>query len=280
MDQITAAEKPHLVLRPLTGWQALSLRELWPFRDLLRTLAMRDVKLRYRQTALGVLWVVLQPLLAAGIFSFVFGRVAKLSSDGVPYFLFSYAGLLGWNAFNSVLTRSSGSLVQNSQLISKVFFPRLMLPLSTLASALIDFLVAFALLLVLLPLYHILPTAALLLLPVWLLLLMLMALGLGLIAAALMVSYRDVMHILPVLTQFLMYASPVAYAVSNVPQKLRALYFLNPLTGLLEAFRWSVIGRGTLQMGVLLYSTLFALGLFVFGAYAFKTMERKFADVI
>jgi len=280
MDRSFPTEKPYLVLRPPTGRQALDLGDIWQFRDLLLTLAGRDVRLRYRQTALGAIWVVLQPLIAAGIFSFVFGSVAHLKSDGLPYFVFSYAGLLGWNAFNSTLTKASTSLVQNAQLISKVFFPRLVLPLSTVFSSLIDFGVALAMLAVMLLVYHIAPTPGLLLLPLWLLLMLLLALGLGLLAAALMVSYRDVQYVVPVLTQFVMYASPVAYSVSNVPERLRAVYFCNPLSGLLEAFRWSLLGRGSLQTTALLYSTVFSLLAFVFGACTFKAMERRFADVI
>src|SRR3954462_9916368 len=163
----TPAEEPYLKIRVRRGWAALQLSETWQFRDLLFSLAGRDLKLRYKQTALGVAWVVLQPLMAAGIFSFVFGKVAKLPSDGKPYFLFSYAGLLGWNLFSSTLTKTSGCLVGNAQLISKVFFPRLILPLSTVPSVLIDFAVALAMMAVLMLLYRVSPTPALLLLPVW-----------------------------------------------------------------------------------------------------------------
>ena len=272
--------KPYLLIEPPRGWAALNVRELWQFRDLLTTLAARDVKLRYRQTALGAVWVILQPLLAAGIFAVVFGKVAKLPSDGVPYFLFAYAGLLGWNAFNNTLTKVSGCLIQNSSLVSKVFFPRLLLPLSTVFSTLVDFGVALAMMAVLMALYGVAPGLGLLLLPFWLLLTLLLAIGIGLYAAALMVSYRDVQYILPVVTQFLLYASPVAYALSTVPGKLRLLFFLNPLSGLLEGFRWSLLGRGTLDARSVGYSALVSLAAFVGGAFAFKRMERKFADVI
>lgn len=258
----------------------LNLGEIWQYRDLLTTLAGRDVKLRYRQTALGAIWVILQPLLAAGIFSFVFGSVAKLSSDGVPYFLFSYAGLLAWNAFSSTLTKVSGCLLQNSQLVSKVYFPRLVLPLSTLFSTLVDFGVALGMMVVLMLLYHVVPGVGLLLLPVWLLLILLLATGVGLFASALMVSYRDVQYILPVVTQFLLYASPVAYAVSRVPAEYHTLYMLNPLASLLEGFRWSLLNRGTLDVSLVLYAAFVSVAVFVGGAYSFKRMERKFADVI
>ena len=217
--------KPYLLIEPSRGWAALNVKELWQFRDLLTTLAARDVKLRYRQTALGAVWVILQPLLAAGIFAVVFGKVAKLPSDGVPYFLFAYAGLLGWNAFNSTLTKVSTCLIQNSALVSKVFFPRLVLPLSTVFSTLVDFGVALAMMAVLMVLYGVVPSLSLLLLPFWLLLTLLLAVGAGLYAAALMVSYRDVQYVLPVVTQFLLYASPVAYALSTVPASCACCFF-------------------------------------------------------
>ena len=276
----TIPPKPYLTIRPSRGWQPLNLRELWQFRDLLTTLAGRDVKLRYRQTALGALWVILQPLMAAGIFSFVFGRVAKLPSDGVPYFVFSFAGLLGWNAFSSTLTKTSSSLVGNANLVSKIYFPRLVLPLSTVGSTLIDFGVALAMMAVLLLAAHVVPGVGLLLLPVWLALIILLAVGLGLMAAALAVPYRDVMYVLPVLTQFLLYACPVAYAITAVPAHLRVLYYLNPLSGLLEAFRWSLLGRGEMPWAMVGYSALCVALVFVGGAFAFRKMERKFADVI
>lgn len=279
-DTLPLTPKPHLTIRPSSGWSALNLREIWQYRDLLTTLAGRDIKLRYRQTVLGVVWVVLQPLIAAGIFSFVFGRVAKMPSDGVPYFLFAYAGLLGWNVFSSTLSKVSGCLTGNAPLISKVFFPRLVLPLSTLYGTLLDFGVAFGMLAVLMMIHGVPIQAGFLLLPLWLLSLLMLALGMGMFFASLMVSYRDVQHILPVVIQCLLYASPVAYAVTAVPPALRAFYYLNPLSAVLEAFRWSLLGTGELHPGPVAYSTLFAVAVFTAGAFAFKRMERRFADVI
>ena len=275
------SSKPTLSIVPTSGWQAINLPELWQFRDLLTTLAQRDVKLRYRQTSLGVLWVILQPLLAAGIFSFVFGKVAKLPApDGIPYLVFSYAGLLAWNAFSSTLTKTSSCLLQNANLVSKVYFPRLALPLSTVFSTLIDFGVAFVVMIVLMLVNHIAPTLGILLLPIWLLLIVLLALGVGLYASALMVSYRDIQYVLPVVTQFLLYASPVAYAASLVPSKYRLIFEINPLTGLLEAFRWSLLGVGHFPLAAVAYSAIITVVVFVAGAFSFKAMERKFADVI
>jgi lipopolysaccharide transport system permease protein len=283
-EAVKTRPKPYLSIRPSSGWQALDLKQIWLFRDLLITLAERDVKLRYRQTALGVIWVILQPLIAAGIFAFVFGRVAGLPSEGVPYIVFSYAGLLAWNAFSTTLTKTSTVLVQNSGLISKVYFPRLVLPLSTILSTLIDFAVALLMMIVLMVIYRITPGPQVLLMPLWLLLVVTMAVGVGLYTSALMVSYRDVQYILPVVTQFLLYGSPVAYslsfALSKIPEKYHFLYLMNPLSGLMDAFRWSLLGRGTLPLGAVLYSAAFTLVCFVGGAFAFKKMERKFADVI
>lgn len=279
-NTLNQVEKPYLSIRPTSGWQALNVSELWQFRDLLLTLAVRDVKLRYRQTALGVLWVIAQPLLAAGIFTFVFGRVAKLPSDGIPYFVFAYAGLLGWTAFSNTVAKASNCMIQNSHLVSKVFFPRLVLPLATVVSALIDFGVALGMMIVLMVIHHIHPHLGLLLLPLWLALLVMLAIGIGLYAAALTVSYRDVQYIMPVFLQMLLYASPVPYAVSAVPVSLRPIYFLNPLSGLLEAFRWSLLGRGHVSWEHVAYAVAVTVIVFVAGAYAFKKMERRFADVI
>lgn len=279
------APKPYLRIEPEAGWAALDLRQVWRFRDLLRTLAARDVKLRYRQTALGAVWVILQPLLGAGILSFVFNKIANLPTDGVPPLAFSYAGMLGYTIFSSTLSKASGSLVGNAQMISKVFFPRLVLPLSTVFSTLVDFVVAMAMMLVLMLAYGLAPGLGFLLLPLWIALLLLMSLGCGLFFAALMVSYRDVQYVLPVLVSFLTFASPIAYPASFVmtklPEAVRPFYFLlNPLAALLEAFRWSLLGRGAVPWGWVGYSAAFSVAVFVAGAFAFKRMEGSFADVI
>ena len=286
---ISNRRPPLLTIRPRGGVSAVSMREVWQFRDLLLSLAGRDVRLRYKQTLLGAVWVVLQPLLGAGIFAFVFGMVANLSSGAVPYFIFSYVGLLGWNAFSTTLSKSSVCLVGNSQLISKIHFPRLVLPLSTIPSALIDFGVAAVLLFVLLPMFHLHPGIGILLMPVWLTMILLLSMGIGLITAALTVSYRDVQYILPVLTQFLLYGSPVAYRVSaltapgrHIPAWALRIYFLNPLSSLLEAFRWSILGPdgGDMMWGRVTIASLICVLTFVFGIWAFKSMERRFADII
>jgi lipopolysaccharide transport system permease protein len=273
--------EPLVKIRPPHGWAALDLSSVWRFRDLLMALASRDVKLRYKQTALGVVWVVLQPLMAAGVFSFVFGKVAKMNTDGVPVFLFTFAGLLGWNLFNNTVSKSSACLVGNAQLISKIFFPRLVLPFSTIPSALLDFGVAAGMMVVLMFAYRVVPTPAILLSPVFIVLLLMLSAGIGLWSAALTVSYRDVQYLLPVFLNLLMYASPVAYSVRNQSAQIQFIYNLNPLAPILEGLRWSLLGAThPPSPGSAVYATAFSIALLVVGAFVFKRMERKFADVI
>jgi lipopolysaccharide transport system permease protein len=274
--------RPLLTIRPRRGWLPTNPRELWEFRELLRQFAARDVTLRYRQTALGVTWVVLQPLLAAGILSFVFGNVANLSAPaGIPYFVFTLAGMTAWNAFSNTLTRSGGVMIGNATMIQKVFFPRLLLPVSTVLSTLLDVGVSLVLVAVLMIATGVAPGPALVLLPVWLTLTVLLALGTGLAAGALMVRYRDVQYVLPVAVQFLLFASPVAYPLSAIHgSTARLLFELNPLTGLLEAFRWSLIDTPAPSTTLALYATVASLVVFVAGLGLFNRLERQFADVI
>jgi lipopolysaccharide transport system permease protein len=273
--------KPYLTIKPKKGWVHLDLYDLWLYRDLLMQLATRDLKLRYKQTALGVIWVVLQPLMAAGIFSFVFGAVAGLKAPGqVPYFLFSYAGMLGWNLFSGTLSKVSGCLVGNANLISKVYFPRLILPLSNIPSVMVDFVVALVMMFGLMLFYGVMPNWTLLLLPVWIAALLALALGIGLTAASLAVSYRDINYILPVFLQMLLYASPIAYAVSSVPESFRLLFYLNPLSGILEAFRYAFLGGDPPNPLGLAITVIASFLLLLVGLTSFKQMEKQFADVV
>jgi lipopolysaccharide transport system permease protein len=272
--------RPHLVIRPPKRWTPIDFGELWEFRDLLTRFVVRDLKLRYRQTALGVIWVVLQPLLAAGAFAFVFGKVAGLDSEGVPYFAFAYVGMLAWNLFSNAVTRMSGSLVGNAQLVSKIFFPRLVLPLSTLGSIIIDFGVALTMGVLVLAVAGVNTGWAVLTLPIWVVVVTLLASGIGLLAAALMVPYRDVQYMLPVATQLLLYASPIAYSLAAVPASARGWVQLNPLTGALEGFRWALLGVGDLRVGATAWTVSFSVVIFLLGAFVFNRMERRFADVI
>jgi lipopolysaccharide transport system permease protein len=274
------AETTHVVIKPPSRWAPLNLGEVWAFRELLTRLTVRDLKLRYKQTALGVTWVVLQPLLAAGILTFVFGTVADLPSDGVPYFVFSYVGFVCWSLFAQTLTKASGSLVGNSALVSRIFFPRLVLPLSSVGSTLVDFAVALAMGVVVVVAGGVTPGWPLLTLPFWIALALLLAAGVGLAAAALMVQYRDVGQILPVALQLLLYATPVAYAIAAVPDGARRLVELNPLTGVVVGFRWAAIDTPGPGVPAAVWSTAVAVAAFVLGAYVFTRSERKFADVI
>ncbi|MCA1832481.1 MAG: ABC transporter permease [Actinobacteria bacterium] len=256
------------------------LSEIWRGRDLLLILAGRDVRLRYRQTALGVVWVVLLPVIGAAIFAFVFGRVAHLRSEGVAYFLFAYTGLVLWNFVSQTITRVTASLVGNAQLVSKVFFPRLILPLSTVLSTLLDLSVGLLVLVVLIPAYGVPLRFSLLLAPLWVLCALTLALGIGLVAAAAVVSYRDVQHVLPVGLQLLLYISPVAYAAAAVPAGVRRFYVANPLVGVLEGFRSAVLGTTPPTGRAIAYSLAAALIAAGGGVVSFVHMEQKFADVI
>lgn len=272
---------PTQLLAATRGWAGVDLAEVWRSRELLASLAWRDVRARYKQTALGVVWVVAQPLLAAGIFSFIFTAVANLKGpEGVPYFLFTFAGLMAWNAFSGVLSRSSGSLVGNSVLVSKIYFPRLVLPLATVLTVAVDFAVVLGLLAILVLGFWHPPGVGILLMPVCLLLLWGMALGFGMIAAAVAVTYRDVIYVVPVVTQFGMWASAVLFPVDRVPERFREWFYLNPLVSLIEAFRWSILGVGQVRWGYFAYAAGFTLVALAAGAFAFRRMERRFADVI
>ena len=269
-------------LRPTRGWVAIDFHEIVEFRDLVMEFARRDIKLRYRQTILGIAWVVLQPLVAAGVLNFAFGVVAGARPQGRSYFLFTFAGVLAWNLFSWTLTKSSLSLVGNSYLISKVYFPRLVLPLSGTLSTLLDFAVSLAALLVLQAFYGVVPGWGALLLPVWVALILTLALGAGFIAAALTVDYRDIQHILPILVPFMLYASPVAYEVSQIPAGYQQLFYLvNPLAALVVAFRAALVPGAVMPPAVfLIWSASVAVALFVVGAAVFKRTERKVADVV
>jgi len=268
------------ILTPRAGFQAINIRELWEYRELLFAFAGRDIRVRYKQTVLGVVWVVLQPLLGAGIFSFVFGKVAKMDSGGVPYFAFTYSGLMFWTLFTSTVNRANSSLVGNTHLVTKIYFPRLILPLSGIPSALLDFSVAATLMTIIMVTYGIEPRIGLLLLPIWLVILLMFATGIGLWSGALAVKYRDINYILPFAIQLLLFASPIAYAANNVPAEFQIYYYLNPIAGLMDAIRWSFFGTTQNGWWPVGYSTIFSVSVLIVGATLFRKMEREFADVI
>jgi lipopolysaccharide transport system permease protein len=278
-----APEQPRLptvIIKPTKGWAALNLRELWRYRDLLSILIERDIKLRYKQTALGIVWVVLQPLIAALIFAAIFGRLAKLPSDGMPYLLFVFCGLTAWNYFSQALQRAGNSLVSNAQLVSKIYFPRLLIPLAHTLAVLVDFVVMLLVLFVMMAIYHVAPSIRILALPVFLLLATLTATGVALWFSALGVKYRDFMYALPFLVQVWMYASPVVYPMSLIPARWQLWFALNPATGFIEGFRWSVLGTGAFDQRLLLITIAVSILSFLSGTFFFRRVERSFADVI
>jgi lipopolysaccharide transport system permease protein len=269
----------HIVIEPAHGWQALELSDLWRYRELLYFLTWRDIKVRYKQTILGAAWAVLQPLLTMVIFSIIFGQLAKLPSEGLPYPIFTYTALLPWQLFAFALTNSSNSLVGSQNLVSKVYFPRLVIPIASVLPGLVDFAISFVVLLGMLFYFQIPLTARVLLLPLFLLLALGTALGVGLWLSALNVEYRDIRYVVPFLTLFWQYATPVAYSSSLIPAEWRLLYGLNPMTGVVEGFRWALLGRGDIG-GLLWVSIIIIVVLLVTGLVYFKRMETTFADVI
>ncbi len=271
---------PYKIIEPPLGWQALNLAEVWRFRELLLFFAWRDIKVRYRQTALGAAWAILQPVMTMVLFSVIFGNFAQLPSDGIPYPVFTYTALLPWQLFATALTMASNSLITNQNLVSKVYFPRLIVPFSSILAGLVDFGIAFLVLLGLMAYYGLTPTLAVLALPLLLILAVASALAVGLWLSALNVRYRDIRYVVPFLTQFWMYATPIAYSAALVPEKWRWLYSLNPMTGVVEGFRWALLGRASLDLSMILFSALIVLVLLVTGLFYFKRMETTFADVI
>jgi len=276
---MSSADAPVLVIEPSRGWVPLRLGELWAYRELLYFLVWRDIKVRYKQTALGVAWAVLQPLFTMLIFTIFFGRLAKVPSDGVPYPLFAYCGLLPWQLFVRSITDSAGSLVSNQSLITKVYFPRLVIPLSGVLAGLVDFALAFGLLIVLMVFYGTAPTPNVVFLPLFVLMAVGSALAVGLWLSALNVKYRDVRHTIPFLTQCWLFVTPIAYPSSLVPPEWRAVYGLNPLAGVVDGFRWALLGSGAPGSIVFVSAVVVIAGL-VAGLYYFRRMETSFADVV
>ena len=276
--QDSAAEV--VIIKPSRGLVDLDLKGLWRFRDLLHAFAVRDIRLRYRQTALGVSWVVLQPLLSALIFAVVFGFIAKMPSQGVPYFLIAFSGMMGWTLFQGNLTRVTPSLVANAGLVRKIYFPRLLVPLGVVPSVLLDFFVSLGVMVALLVIYRVMPGPGVLLFPICAFIILLLSLGLGLMGSSLAVKYRDVQHIVPFFAQLLMYASPVGYSISAVPAWLRPYYLLNPLAAPIDAIRWSFLGIGQPNYLYLGYSFLVSVLVMWVGLIVFRSCEREFADVI
>jgi lipopolysaccharide transport system permease protein len=277
----TADDVPVIRIQPSRGWVSLRLRELWEYRELLYFLIWRDVKVRYKQTVLGAAWAIIQPFFTMVVFSVFFGKLAKVPSDGIPYPIFSYAALVPWTFFSNGLSQASNSLVGGARLIKKVYFPRLAMPIATVLGGVVDFLLAFIVLLGMMLYYGVMPTVNVIWLPLFLMLALVTSLGVALWLSAMNVQFRDVRYTVPFLTQFWMFATPIAYASSLIENPLlRTLYGINPMTGVVEGFRWALLGADTAPGSIIIVSSLTALALLVSGMYYFRRMEKTFADVV
>ncbi len=280
MPPALRSERPHIRIQASSGWVSLKLRELWEYRELLYFLTWRDIKVRYKQTVLGASWAIIQPFFTMIVFSLFFGRLGKMPSDGLPYPIFSYAALVPWSFFAYGLAQSSNSLVSSSNLIKKIYFPRLAIPIATVFSGVIDFILAFVVLLAMMLWYGIVPTLNIIWLPLFVLLTFVTALGVGLWLSALNVKYRDVRYVVPFLTQFWMFATPIAYSSSLLSPPWRTVYGINPMVGVVEGFRWALLGTDTRPGPMILVSSIAALLILVSGAFYFRRMEKGFADVV
>lgn len=287
MNSLDAIRSEDVVrIRPSNGWRSLNLWELWRYRELLYFLTLRDVQLRYKQTALGVAWVVLQPLLTMAVFTIFFGRLAGMSSDGKPYALFVLVALLPWQLFAYALTQSSNSVVAEQRLISKVYFPRLIIPIASVLAGLVDFMVTFILVILMMiagPVfgwYAIVPTMGMLAVPLFMVFALATALAVGLWLSALNVQYRDVRYTIPFLTQFWMFVTPVAYSAHIVPARFRFLYGLNPMAGVVEGFRWALLGMDAPDWTLIGVSAAVVAVLLTGSLFYFQRMEKTFADIV
>lgn len=265
-------------IKPSSGWKLVDFKELWRYKDLLYFLTIRGIKAKYAQSVLGVSWAIIQPLFTTLVFTIVFGRLAKVSSDGIPYMVFSYLALWPWNYFAGTLTESSNSLITNANMITKVYFPRMVLPLASIFSKLVDFVIAFVVVIVLLLYFKITPGIGVFFIPFLIIQLLFTSLGTGMILSAMAVQYRDVKHAMTFMVQLLMYAAPVVYSTTAVPMNFRFFYCLNPMVGVIEGFRAAFLDRD-MPWNLIWPGTIVSLLLFVFGVFYFKKMERIFADV-
>ncbi len=276
---LTQADIHHIHIEPSKSWFSLSFKELWLYRELLFFLTWRDIKIRYKQTVLGFAWAVLQPVMTMVVFSVFFGRLAKIPSEGIPYPIFSFAGLLPWQFFANAINVSTNSLVTNANLVTKVYFPRLFVPISSVISGLVDFGIAFLVLVAMMIFYHFTPTIGILLLPVFLLLAFITAMGVSLWMSALNVKYRDIRYLVPFLSQFWFYATPVTYPSNLLSEPWRTLYGLNPMVGVVEGFRWALLGTNPPQ-SMIFVSAVISITMLVTGLFYFNRTEKTFADVI
>ena len=281
MTEIAKYEPTTIYIRPTSGFAALNLGDLWHYRELIVFMIWRDIKVRYKQTLLGALWAVIQPLMTMLVFNFLFNNVAKVSSDGIPYPIFSFTALLPWGLFTTALNTASRSLTSNHNMITKTYFPRLVLPIASVLGGLVDFAIAFAILFVMMLYYHVTPSlTALWAVPVFILLSIITALGVALWLSAINVQYRDVGYALPFITQFWLFITPVAYSSKVISDKWQFIYALNPMAGVVNGFRWALLGSGNAPDMLVAISTCIALVILFTGLIYFRNMERTFADTI
>ncbi|MBI1881232.1 MAG: ABC transporter permease [Chloroflexi bacterium] len=280
LPPLFAGETPLIRIEPSRGWTSLKLGELWEYRELLYFLTWRDVKVRYKQTVLGVTWAILQPFLTMVVFSLFFGKLAKVPSDGIPYPIFSFAALVPWTFFANGLNQASNSLVNSAKLLTKVYFPRLAMPIATLLAGAVDFVLAFVVLLGMMVFYGIMPTINVLWLPFFLLLALVTSLGVSLWLSAMNVQFRDIRYTIPFLAQVWLLVTPIAYSSSLLSEPWRTLYGINPMAGVVEGFRWALLGTNTAPGPIIIVSSLVALVLLISGAFYFRQMEKTFADVV
>jgi lipopolysaccharide transport system permease protein len=275
-----ASENVTVRIEPSKGWVSLKLRELWEYRELLYFLIWRDIKVRYKQTILGGAWAIIQPFFTMVVFSLFFGKLAKIPSDGIPYPIFCFAALVPWGFFANGMSQASNSLVGESNLIKKVYFPRLSIPIASVLGGIVDFVLALVMLLGMMLYYGMTPTVNAAALPLFLILAFITSLGTSLWLSAMYVQFRDVRHVIPFLTQIWLFATPVAYPSSLLDEPWRTLYGVNPMVGVVEGFRWALLGTQTTPGPTIIISYLVAIGLLLSGAYYFRRMEKTFADVI
>ena len=267
-------------IEPTKGWVSLKLRELWEYRELLYFLIWRDIKVRYKQTVLGASWAIIQPFFTMVVFSLFFGKLAKMPSDGIPYPIFSYAALVPWSFFANGLNQASNSLVGNSNLITKIYFPRMTMPIASVLGGFVDFALAFIMLIGIMVYYGILPTINVIWLPFFLMLAFTTSLGASLWLSAMYVQFRDVRHVIPFLAQIWLFATPIAYPSSLLSEPWRTLYGINPMVGVVEGFRWALLGAHTAPGPIIIVSSITAMGLLISGAFYFRRVEKTFADVV
>ena len=270
-----------VLIKPSKGWVGLRLSDLWAYRELIYFLTWRDIKVRYKQSVLGILWAILKPFMAMVVFTIFFGNFAKIPSDGIPYPIFSYTATLPWELFATALSVASRSMVANSNMVSKIYFPRMIVPLASVMSSVVDFFIGFIILIGMMIYYGFTPTLATLWLPLLILLALITALGVGFWTSALMVRYRDMGYIMPFISNLWMYLTPVVYSSTMIPEKWRLIYFLNPMTGVVEGFRYALLGTARSgSVGMILLSAVIAIIILITGMFYFRRMEKQFADMI